>query len=125
MNRHRRLALLAPALAACAALAPAVLPPGAAAAPAQPACELVPAAPGMAADQEPPFTLRLTGFRPDQRVMVDGPTDFRATTDSMGEFEEDGVVYGPYRVGFREDPAADPRIITCTTPPRPQPGAVG
>ncbi|MER5929472.1 hypothetical protein [Streptomyces sp. NPDC002054] len=118
MNRHRRLALLAPALAASVALAPAVWAPGAtavAAAPTGASCALVRTEPGMQ-DEDTRFALRLTGFPPGQEVVVDGPTDFRARVDAKGAFEEDSVVYGPYRVGFRE-PGADPRIIRCTAPP--------
>ncbi|MEV6578798.1 hypothetical protein AB0M92_11635 [Streptomyces sp. NPDC051582] len=128
-NRHRLLVLLAaPLLVSSVALAPAVAaqgrPVGAEAArvPAAPSCELSPGSGGGKPAGNARYDLHLSGFAPNQSVRVEGKSSFRATVSGDGSLDRQGVRYGTYGVDYRDGGSKQGRHVTCTTPPREDPG---
>ncbi|WP_328620467.1 hypothetical protein [Streptomyces sp. NBC_00354] len=122
MNRHRRLALVAPLLASSIALPPAVATaqgppdrmPVSHTAPLAPVCSLK-AAPGTDPVE---FDLVLTGFKPGDPVKITGPKEYNGVTSPQGAFDEENVPRGNYTVTTGQGGAPQQKT-GCEKPPRP------
>lgn len=121
MNRHLRYALLAPLLVTSVAL-PSSMAAHAASADRQPAVLGATGSPSCKLEVEPgtkppEYNLLLTGFKPNQKVRIQGPAKFGGVTDSQGKFDEENVPRGNYTVltGSKRHP----KRIGCAKPPKP------